>query len=223
MPFSAIPRILTEQLGETVTEKLNYFPARNGISEHFSTEQIVEHRNVNFKRDCVAEFGAYVLASGGESSNNMTPRSIEGIYMRPTRTQRGGHKLLNLHTKRIITRPKIDVVPVTDQVIARINSWAHEEGIRSLKFFNKKGNEETYQDGDQIAGVDDAQQGYAEEAFDPNYEVNRDEEDTYDMNIQGRYDEIEPNEDVDLIMDAIDNVYDDHETELVFDDEFPRF
>ena len=210
MPFSAIPKIMTEQLGETVTEKLNYFPAKNGISKHYSTEQIVEHRNVNFKRDCIAEFGAYVLASGGESSNNMTPRSIEGIYMRPTRTQRGGHKLLNLHTKRIITKPKIDVVPVTDQVISRINSWAHEEGIKSFKFFNKRGNEETYQDGDQIAGVDDNQQGYTEEAFDPDYEMNRDEENSYDMNIQGRFDEIDQNEDIDLIMDGIDNHYDDY-------------
>ena len=153
----------------------------------------------------------------------MTLCSIEGIHLRPTRSQRGGHTLLNLHTKKSITRRKVIVLPVTDQVIARINSWAHDEGIHSLKFFDKKDNGETYQDGDQIVGVDDTQQGYTEKAFDPNYEINRDEEDTYDMNIKGRFDEIEPNEDVDLIMDAIDNVYDDHEAELIFDDEFPRF
>ena len=223
MPFSAIPRIMTEALGESVTEKLNYFPAKNGISKHYSTEQIVEHRNVNFKRNCVAEFGAYVHGTGGESSNTMVPRAIEAIYLRPTRTTIGGHRLLNLNTKKIITRNKVTNLPLTDQVIARINSWAHEEGIHSLKFFDKKGNQETYQDGDQIAGVDDNQQGYAEEAFDPDYEENQDEDDTYDVNLQGRFDDIEQDEDVDLIMDAIDNVYDDHETEQLFDDEFPRF
>lgn len=45
MPFSAIPHVMTEELGESVTEKLNWFPAKNGISKkHYSTEQIVEHR-----------------------------------------------------------------------------------------------------------------------------------------------------------------------------------
>ena len=222
MPFSLIPRIMTEQLGETVTEKLNWFPAKNGISKHYSTEQIVEHRNVNFKRDCVAEFGAFVTATGGESSNDMTPRAIEGVYLRPTRTQRGGHKILNLNTKKPVTRLKVTVVPATDQVIARVNSWAHEEGIRSLKFFDKKGNEETFQDGDQIAGVNDNEQGYAEEAFDPNYEETDDQDDKHDVNLQGRYDDVDEDEDVDLIMDAIDNVYDDNEVEQVFDDNFPR-
>ena len=222
MPFSAIPRIMTEQLGETVTEKLNYFPAKEGISTHYSPEQIVEHRNVNFKRDCVAEFGAYVHGSGGESSNNMTPRTVEGVYLRPTRSQRGGHKFLHLNTKKIVTRPKVVVLPATDQVIARINSWAHDEGIHSLKFFDKYGNEETYQDGDQIAGVDDTQQGYAEEAFDPEYEEEEVEDDTYDVNLQGRFEDIDNDEEVALIMDAIDNVYDDQETELLFDDDFPR-
>ena len=130
---------------------------------------------------------------------------------------------MNLHTKKSITRRKVIVLPVTDQVIARINSWAHDEGIHSLKFFDKKDNGETYQDGDQIAGVDDTQQGYAEEAFDPDFEPIEDEDDTYDVNLQGRFDEIEPDEDVDLIMDAIDNVYDDHEAELMFDYKFPRF
>ena len=128
MPYSAIPRIMTEMLGERVAETLNYFPAKGGISTHYSTQQIVEHKNVNFKRDCVAEFGAYVQGFGGTSDNTMTPRVVEGIYMRPTKTLRGGHKILNLNTRKPVSRPGVVVLPITDQVIARVNSWAHEEG-----------------------------------------------------------------------------------------------
>lgn len=91
----------------------------------------------------------------------MTPRAIEGIYLRPRKTQRGGHKLLNLNTKKKLTRLKVTVLPATDQVIAQINSWAHKEGVHSLKFFDKKGDEETFHDGDQMAGVDDNEHGYA--------------------------------------------------------------
>ena len=222
MPFKAIPRIMTEQLAETVTEKLNWFPAKNGISEHYSPEQIVDHRNVNFKRDCVSEFGAYVHGSGGESNNKMAPRTVEGVYIRATRNERGGHRILNLNTKKFIIRPKVVVLPATDQVIARVEEWAHEENVHTLKFFDKYGNEETFQDGDQIAGVDDTQQGYAEEAFDPDYEPNEEEDVEYDANLQDRFDNVDEEEEVDLYMDAIDNVYDDNEAEQLFDEQYPH-
>ena len=158
---------------------------------------------------------------GGESTNTMTPRARDAIYLRPTGSLRGGHRLLSLSTKKIFTRPKVEVLPATDQVIATVNAWANEEGIHSLKFYDKYGNEETIQDGDQIAGVDDEDQGYAEEAFDPDYE-DEDKENTYDVNLQGRFDDIEDDEDVDLIMDAIDNVFNDEEAEDLFNDDIPR-
>ena len=71
--------------------------------------------------------------------------------------------------------------------------------------------------------MDDTKQGYAEEAFDPDFEMNEDEDNMYDVNIQGHFEDIVQDEDVDLMMDAIDNVYDDHEAELMFNDKFPYF
>ncbi|CAJ1940737.1 unnamed protein product [Cylindrotheca closterium] len=47
---------------------------------------------------------------------------------------------------------------------------------------------ETFQDGNQIAGVDDTKQGYLEEAFDQDYEPEDDEED--DVNLCGQFDDI---------------------------------
>ena len=109
---------------------------------------------------------------------------------------------------KTISIPKVVVLPITEQVIQRVTDWANEEGVYSLKFYDKNRNLETFQDGDQIAGVDDTDQSYTEEAFEQDYEPDiLDNE--YDVNLQGRYNDIEENEHVDLMMDATDNVFDD--------------
>ncbi|CAJ1934084.1 unnamed protein product, partial [Cylindrotheca closterium] len=65
---------------------------------------------------------------------------------------------------------------------------------------------ETFQDGDQIAGVDDTEQGYLEEAFDQDYEP--EEEDERDFNLRGQFDGIDDSERKELLADA-DNDVDD--------------
>ncbi|CAJ1962820.1 unnamed protein product [Cylindrotheca closterium] len=106
----------------------------------------------------VAELGQYVHAIGTDSSNMMDPQSIKAIYIEPTKGQRIGHRVLNLNTKKMISRPKVVVLPVTDQVIQRVEAWAAAKGVTFMKFFNKKRDLETFQDDDQIAGVDDTEQ-----------------------------------------------------------------
>ncbi|CAJ1962552.1 unnamed protein product [Cylindrotheca closterium] len=86
----------------------------------------------------VAELGQYVHAIGTDSNNSMEPRSIEAIYIEPTKGQRTGHRVLNLNTKKMISRPKVVVLPVTDQVIQRVEAWAAAKGVTSMKFFDKK-------------------------------------------------------------------------------------
>ena len=61
---------------------------------------------------------------------------------------------------------------------------------------------QTFQDGDQIAGVDNTQQGYLEEAFDQDYEP--EQENDYDVNLQGRFDDIDEDEHADLLEDQRD-------------------
>ncbi|CAJ1944922.1 unnamed protein product, partial [Cylindrotheca closterium] len=101
---------------------------------------------------------------------------------------------------------KVVVLPVTDQVIQRVEAWAAAEGVTSMKFFDKKRDLETFQDGDQIAGVDDTEQGYLEEAFDQDYEP--EEEDERDFNLRGQFDDIDDSKRNELLADA-DNDVDD--------------
>ncbi|CAJ1945802.1 unnamed protein product, partial [Cylindrotheca closterium] len=81
----------------------------------------------------VAELGQYVHAIGTDSNNSMEPQSIEAIYIEPTKGQCTGHGVLNLNTKKMISRPKVVVLPVTDQVIQRVEAWAAAEGVTSMK------------------------------------------------------------------------------------------
>ncbi|CAJ1945389.1 unnamed protein product [Cylindrotheca closterium] len=154
----------------------------------------------------VAELGQYVHAIGTDSNNLMEPRSIEAIYIEPTKGQRTGHRVLNLNTKKMISQPKVVVLPITDQVIQRVEAWAAPEGVTSMKFFDKKRDLETFQDGNQIAGVDDTEQGYLEEAFDHDYEP--EEEDERDFNLRGQFNDIDDSERNELLADA-DNDVDD--------------
>ncbi|CAJ1940182.1 unnamed protein product [Cylindrotheca closterium] len=83
---------------------------------------------------------------------------------------------------------------------------AAAKGVTSMKFFNKKRDLETFQDGNQIAGVDDTEQGYLEEAFDQDYEP--EDEDERDFNLHGQFDDIDDSKRNELLADA-DNDVDD--------------
>ena len=143
---------MTKQLGERRSEQMNFFPAENGISLHFSPHQIIEHKQADYKKEGVAEFGAYVQGSAGDTNNSMAPRAIDAVHIRPSKNITGRHIVLDLQTKRLKTRQKVVVVPITNRVIEQIETWAANEGVHSLKFFNRKGEHEPYMDGDQIAG-----------------------------------------------------------------------
>ncbi|CAJ1937077.1 unnamed protein product [Cylindrotheca closterium] len=138
----------------------------------------------------VAELGQYVHAIGTDSNNSMEPQSIKAIYIEPTKGKRTGHQVLNLNTKKMISRPKV-------VVIQRVEAGAAAEGVTSMKFFDKKRDLETFQDGDQIAGVDD----YLEEAFDQDYEPE-------DEDLHGQFDDIDDSKREELLADA-DNDVDD--------------
>ncbi|CAJ1953833.1 unnamed protein product [Cylindrotheca closterium] len=206
LPYKVVPKVITECLGRRAAELLNVFPQKDSISSHFSPQQLIDNVNINYKSDMVAELGQYVHAIGTDSNNSMEPRSIEAIYIEPTKGQRTGHQVLNLNTKKMISRPKVVVLPVTDQVIQRVEAWAAAEGVTSMKFFDKKRDLETFQDGNQIAGVDDTEQGYLEEAFDQDYEP--EDEDERDFNLRGQFNDINDSEREELLADA-DNDVDD--------------
>ena len=121
----------------------------------------------------------------------MQPRKHgEAVY--PTTIQ-GGHKVLDLRTKRVITRQKVTPIPISDAIIDKVESLAAAQGIKSLKFFNRK-KQELFEDADinLLAGVvdyesnddndDNDEDQDEDEAFEDLIDDNERQHDAYDNN-----------------------------------------
>eukprot|EP00980_Cylindrotheca_fusiformis_P022776 scaffold9742_cov52-Cylindrotheca_fusiformis.AAC.1 len=87
---------------------------------------------------------------------------------------------MDLSTGRVIVRPKVIEVPVTQTVINRVEKMAEDQGYKSLKFSdrNKRTTMEIFPDADQIAGVyGDENENEDDDYFDEEKDENSDEED----------------------------------------------
>eukprot|EP00980_Cylindrotheca_fusiformis_P014978 scaffold4100_cov63-Cylindrotheca_fusiformis.AAC.1 len=166
------------------TRNINMFPAKGGISSHYSPHMILSHRNIDFKKHCQIEFGSYVQASQeNDPTNTNRARTIDGIYLCPVNNIQGGHEIMDLSTGRVIVRPKVIEVPVTlpvtQTVINRVEKMAEDQGYKSLKFSdrNKRTTMEIFPDADQIAGVYGDENDEDDDYFDEENDENSDEED----------------------------------------------
>ena len=170
LPFKAIPKIMIEYLCMVSTSQLNYFPVKGGVSEHFSPRTIMGQRNLDYNKHLQIPFGAYVQAYYEHlKKSSLTSRTRDGIYLRPTNTVQGGHEVLDLSTKRVITCGRVKVVPMTDLVIKTVEEWGKSQGFKELKFTNRFST--VYKDADLIAGVD-----YEDDEIENNEDDNEDNE-----------------------------------------------
>ena len=63
-----------------------------------------------------------------------------------------GHELMNLQTGELISRPFVKAAPMPQWVIERVENLGRAQGMKSLKFFNRKREEILFNDPDH-AGV----------------------------------------------------------------------
>ena len=138
-PFLIMPIIMIVELVKDVTNKLNLFPAKQGISQVYSPRQILTGRTTDY-RSVEHTFGSFCIAHDQpKPSNTNEPRGLECIYLRPIlENNTGGHVLLDLHTWEVITRQTFTVLPMTAEVIRRVQAKAKEDGMKPLKFHNRK-------------------------------------------------------------------------------------
>ena len=94
MMYKAIPKVLTIAPIKHMTKVINFYPAKTGISNHYSPHVIIKQEPVDFLKECVAEIGAYVQGHGHETNNSQRTRTIDGIYL-GTNENGMGHQLLD--------------------------------------------------------------------------------------------------------------------------------
>jgi hypothetical protein len=133
LPFNAMPKEMLGALVVLACQQLNFFPAKTGVSSYKNSPfAIMTGKNLDYNQFKVP-FGQSVQASDEPLPYNiMEPRTLDCIVLGPSENIQTGWKLLNLATGKVITRTRVTVVPITNAAIARVDSLAAKQGIRSL-------------------------------------------------------------------------------------------
>jgi hypothetical protein len=140
MPFKAIPKVMIKKLTTHATKLLNVFPAKGGVSAYISPYTIVTGKAIDYDKELSITFGSYVQGCNEpDPTNTNVPRTLDCIYLGPSKNKQVGHELLDLSTGRVITRPRVKEIPMTDTIIRAVEGMAEAEGIKSLKFTHRDG------------------------------------------------------------------------------------
>jgi hypothetical protein len=204
LPYKKIPKTMIKYLAMVQTSQLNLFPAKGGVSKHYSPRAILTQQVLEYDKHCKIPFGSFVQANHEtDRTNSNIARTIDCIYLRPSNTIQGGHELMDLTSGRVITRNKVTVIPISEFIIQTVERMADEQGMKEIKFKNRFG--EVYPDVDVITGVEHHLDQEDPEDEDEDYENNNDDGIIDDDD--GFYDEeIDDNELEDLRDEANDYV-----------------
>ena len=75
---------MIRHLAMNVTQTLNLFPAKVGVSDHYSPHIILLQKNWDYLKKNKVELSAYVQESRANDPNNTNnKRKLDGIYLCP--------------------------------------------------------------------------------------------------------------------------------------------
>ena len=126
LPFEKFPTRLIVEIVYAQVFWLNAFPSDGGLSRTQSPRILVTGMGVDYNMHCKLECGSYVQTQE-EHSNNMAPRTIGAIALRPTGNVQGGFYFYNLATGCIISRRRWTSLPMPAEVINVVHKWAAKD------------------------------------------------------------------------------------------------
>ena len=149
-PYSMWPKLMIIHGATNAVKWLNTFHPQGGISTTYSPRTIITGRQIDFKSHCTSPFGSYVQAVTENAPRTNTPqeRTIDAIFLRTLDNIQGGFEVLNLKTGHALTRHRVIELPVTEDVIKRVEQLAQNQGFQPHA-------EPTFRTYSLIAGVDD--------------------------------------------------------------------
>jgi hypothetical protein len=84
MSFEVVPKQVTTESSKVGGTTLNMFPAKGGISAHYSPHTILTGQAIDFKKHLAIPFGSYVQANNkNDPSNTNAPHTLDCIYLGP--------------------------------------------------------------------------------------------------------------------------------------------
>ena len=139
LPYNKIPAILTTWIVFNAVRILNHFPVKGGISESISPKTIMTGETLNYKKHLKLQVGQYCQVHEEDlPRNSQLPRTQGAIVLGPSGNVQGGYKFMSLKTGKAITRHSWDSIPITDQVITRVNQIGKDQP-EIFVFTNRKG------------------------------------------------------------------------------------
>ena len=91
---------------------------------------------LDYNKHLKCVFGEHVQAHLNRTCQNDTiERTLDAIHLHPSLNTGGGHHVMNLNTGKVIVRPRISPIPMTNAVRDRVEELAHNNGITEIKFF----------------------------------------------------------------------------------------
>ena len=129
LPYDHLPKVMWQNLAMLCTSQLNYFPVKGGVSRTYSPFMLMKQRKIQYNKHCVTPFGAYVQVNqDNDPTNDLRPRTLDAIYLRPSPFRQGGHIVMNLLTGLELTRQRVWVLPITPLAIEAVHKMAAAQG-----------------------------------------------------------------------------------------------
>lgn len=146
MPFTKMSRdFLIEVVLQTVT-LMNFLPRKDGIHSTLSSREIVTG-----KKFCVPrhKIGGYIRVHMSHKMDNDTTKeqTVDDLYLGPSDND-DGHNVFTLSTKQKISVNKVSMIPITSDVVDRVNNMGKDVGQPDgLEFTSPLSNINTHSDG----------------------------------------------------------------------------
>ena len=121
-----------------MAKEANYFPVKNGVSNSLSPRQLIELQNLEFTKDFGIPFGSYVEAAD-KTTNTPQAQTQSAIHLPVSDNVQGGHEVMALDTGQLLSTSKVTKLPITDVVVKTVENLAYSQGLKSLKFQNRRG------------------------------------------------------------------------------------
>ncbi len=139
LPFKQVPKNIIIYMVFNATIVMNLFP-RKGGNKYYSPQLIMSGRGVSVE-DLEIPFGSYVLvANATMPHNSLEPHTRGAISLGMMGNDTDGRVLLALDTGKLIRRSHVKVIPMTAEVIARVNHLG--QGKKFLLIFQNKHGED---------------------------------------------------------------------------------
>jgi hypothetical protein len=139
LPFERIPKIMTVHIVLNVVKILNFFSTKGGVSKTLSTKTIMSGETIDYKKHLSLQIGKYCPVHEEDNPRNSQLARTKGeFFLGPNGNLQDGFKFMDLNTGKKIVRLSLDVIPILDVVIARVNALGSDQP-RQMNFTDRHG------------------------------------------------------------------------------------